>query len=85
MAPHERRAVSLAVLVCHRSTQTGPVTVEFTYWDNTEQARQAELELGHPCGPLCIGIHSVVLVDIEPATWRSAGRAGCRISREVDR
>ena len=35
-----------------------------TYWDNAGQARQAETELT-PCGPLCVGVHSIVRVDIE--------------------
>ncbi|EFG74155.1 hypothetical protein HMPREF0591_5936 [Mycobacterium parascrofulaceum ATCC BAA-614] len=53
----------VAALVCHRSTETGPITVEATYWDTTGQARQAEAELT-PCGPLCIGVHTVVRVDV---------------------
>lgn len=54
-----------AALVCHSSTQTGPVT-EWTYWDSNGQARQAEAKLT-PCGPLCIGVHTVVRVDgIDP-------------------
>jgi hypothetical protein len=62
-----------AALVCYRSTQTGPVTVEWTYWDSTGQARQAEAELT-PCGPQCIGVHSVVRVDLLPEPRRRAGR-----------
>ncbi|MFA1705519.1 hypothetical protein ACDT10_21715 [Mycobacterium intracellulare] len=63
-----------AALVCHRSTQTGPITVEATYWDTIGQARQAEAELT-PCGPWCVGVHSVVHVDLgAPARpRRSAG------------
>ncbi|WP_221043176.1 hypothetical protein [Mycobacterium senriense] len=53
-----------AALVCHRSTDTGPVTVEATYWPNAGQARLAEAELT-PCGPLCIGVHSLVVVRVE--------------------
>lgn len=56
-------------LVCHRRTLTGPVTVEATYWDSVEQARQAEAELS-PCSPLCVGVHSVVRVDLEPDSTR---------------
>lgn len=70
-----------AALVCHRSTQTGPITVEATYWDTTGQARQAEAELT-PCGPLCIGVHSVVRVDVVPEP--KAGRAP-KTSRVVGR
>lgn len=51
------------MLVCHRSTETGPVTVEATYWDSSGQALQAEAKLTS-CGPLCIGVHSVVRVDV---------------------
>lgn len=50
------------VLVCHRSSQIGPVAAEWTYWDSREQAHQAEAELT-PCGPLCVGVHSVVSLD----------------------
>ncbi|BBY36822.1 hypothetical protein MMAN_09560 [Mycobacterium mantenii] len=58
-----------AVLVCHRRNYAGPIAVECTYWDTTGQARQAEAELT-PCGPLCIGVHSVVRVDLQPAFTR---------------
>lgn len=63
-AGQERSVSAVAALVCHRSDHTGPITVEFTYWDNAGQARQAETELT-PCGPLCVGVHSIVRVDIE--------------------
>lgn len=59
-----RSVSAVAALVCHRSNHAGPITVEFTYWDTTGQARQAEAELT-PCGPLCMGVHSIVRVDIE--------------------
>ena len=52
------------VLVCYRSTDTGPIAAEWTYWDSTGQARQAEIELT-PCGPLCISVHTVVRVDLD--------------------
>lgn len=55
-----------AVLVCYCEP---PSTAEWTYWDSTGQARQAEAELT-PCGPLCIGVHSVVQVDLVPDTAR---------------
>lgn len=59
-----------AALVCHRSTETGPITVEATYWDTTGQAREAEAELT-PCGPLCIGVHTIARLDIEAVLRRS--------------
>lgn len=66
-----------AVLVCHRSTRTGPVTVEWTYWESTGQARQAEARLT-PCGPLCIGVHSIVRVDLEARNATRAPSSGTR-------
>lgn len=54
-----------AALVCYRRAQIGPITVEWTYWESREQARQAEAELT-PCGPLCIGVHGVVRVNVVP-------------------
>jgi len=62
-----------AALICHRSTQTGPITAEWTYWESREQARQAEAQLT-PCGPLCIGVHSVVRLGLLPEPRRTAGR-----------
>jgi hypothetical protein len=63
-----------AALICYRSAQTGPpVTVEATYWDTTGQAREAEAELT-PCGLLCIGVHSVVRLDLSPNPRRRPGR-----------
>jgi hypothetical protein len=41
------------------------MSVEWTYWDSREQARQAEAELT-PCGSQCIGVHSVVRLDGVP-------------------
>jgi hypothetical protein len=70
-APASRPA--RAALICYRSTRTGPITVEWTYWDSTGQARQAQAELT-PCGPLCVGVHSVVRLDLEPEPRRRAGR-----------
>lgn len=52
----------LGALICHRCNEIGPITAEWTYWDTTGQARQAEAELT-PCGPLCIGVHSIVRLD----------------------
>jgi hypothetical protein len=60
-----------AALICYRDNRTGPVTVEGTYWDCREQARQAEAELT-PCGPLCIGVHAVVSLDSLPDPRRRA-------------
>lgn len=65
----------LGVLVCHRGTQDGPITAEWTYWDTAGQARQARAELT-PCGPLCIGVHSVARLDP-----RDRRRTACRIAR----
>lgn len=63
-----------AVLVCHRGPSAG-YQAEWTYWDSTEQARESEANLTHPCcGPLCIGIHSVVSPGREPGRRRTAGR-----------
>lgn len=53
-----------AVLVCHPDPSAA-YSAEITYWDTTGQARQAEAELT-PCGPLCIGVHSVVRVNVVP-------------------
>lgn len=61
-----------AALICHRCRQTGSITVEWTYWDSRQQARQAEVELT-PCGPLCIGLHSVVRLDSPPEPRRPVG------------
>lgn len=58
------------VLVCYRA-QSGAYNAEWTYWDSTREARRAEVELT-PCGPLCVGVHSVVSVD--PAAPRRGGR-----------
>ncbi|MHA7652955.1 hypothetical protein ACX9NE_25340 [Mycobacterium sp. ML4] len=55
-----------AVLVCHQGTETGPITAEWTYWADVEEARQAEAELARPCGPLCIGVHTIVRQLVEP-------------------
>jgi hypothetical protein len=52
-----------AALVCYHNPPSGPISVEWTYWDTRVQARQAEAELT-PCGPLCIGVHSVVRVEV---------------------
>lgn len=49
------------VLVCFRGPSAG-YQAEWTYWDSIEQAREAEAELAHPCGPLCIEVHSAVRV-----------------------
>lgn len=74
-----------AALVCHRSTETGPITVEWTYWESTRQARQAEAELT-PCGPLCIGVHSVVRLNRGPDRKRANRRVPGALSRtEVSR
>lgn len=58
-----------AVLVCHHEDQAGAHGAEWTYWPNRAQARQAEAELT-PCGPDCIGVHTVAALDAELATPR---------------
>ncbi|MGV0603931.1 hypothetical protein [Mycolicibacterium sp. XJ1904] len=50
-----------AALVCYRG-ESAAYAAEWTYWDSREQARRAEAELT-PCGPLCIGVHTVVRVE----------------------
>jgi hypothetical protein len=55
-----------AALICFRDTGSGAISIEWTYWDTREQARQAEAELT-PCCPQCISVHSVVRVDLAPA------------------
>ncbi|UXA14080.1 hypothetical protein KXD97_10030 [Mycobacterium sp. SMC-8] len=55
---------ALGVLVCHRATETGPITVEWTYWENVEEARRAEAVLS-PCSDLCVLVHSVVSVELD--------------------
>lgn len=62
-----------AALVCYHAPPDGAYTAEWTYWDSREQARQAEAELT-PCGPLCIGVHSVVRVDATSEPKRRADR-----------
>jgi hypothetical protein len=64
---------AVAALVCHRSNQAGPITVEWTYWNSVRQARRAEAELT-PCGPLCISVHSVVNVELLPTSSRRLRR-----------
>lgn len=53
-----------AVLVCHPDPSVSS-TAEFTYWADAAEARQAEAELAHPCGPECQQIHSIVRLDAE--------------------
>jgi hypothetical protein len=60
------------VLVCFHVPPCGNISAEWTYWDSRRQARQAAAELT-PCGPLCIGVHSVVRVDVVPEPRRRAG------------
>lgn len=55
-----------AALVCYRIAETGPITVEATYWDSVEQAREAEAVLAQPrCGAKCAGIHTAVSLAAE--------------------
>jgi hypothetical protein len=62
-----------AALVCYHNPPSGPMSVEWTYWDSRKEARQAAAELT-PCGPLCIGVHSAVRLDLMPEPRRRAGR-----------
>jgi hypothetical protein len=50
-------------LICYHDS--GKPSVEVTYWPTRAQAIQAEAELA-PCGPRCIGVHTVVNVDPPP-------------------
>lgn len=69
-----------AALVCHRSTQTGHIAVEWTWWNSIKEARQAEAELTL-CGPLCIGVHSVVNLAGAPDPRRRTSRTGTMAER----
>lgn len=71
-----------AALVCHRSTPTGPTTAEWTLWTTTGLARQAEAELT-PCGPLCVDVHSVVRLDLEPDPRRRPRGAAIHVARST--
>lgn len=69
----ERVERSCAVLVCYRGCpQNGPTAGEFTYWDDAGQAGQAEAELT-PCGPRCIGVHTIARLDLLPDPRRRSG------------
>jgi hypothetical protein len=48
-------------LICHPLPSHGEV--EVTYWPTAAEARQASTELA-PCGPRCIGVHTVVNLGI---------------------
>ena len=53
-------------LICHSDPDAVAVPrVEFTYWDTRAQAQQALAELT-PCGWRCVGVHTVVAVDMAP-------------------
>lgn len=53
-------------LICHRDD----ASIEATYWASGAEARQALAELT-PCGPRCIGVHTVA--DIDPPPRHPAG------------
>jgi hypothetical protein len=54
-------------LICHSDPDVPAVPrVEFTYWDTRAQAQLALAELT-PCGRRCVGVHTVVAVDMAPA------------------
>jgi hypothetical protein len=50
-------------LICHSDSGR----IEATYWDNRAQAIAARDTLA-PCGPRCIGVHTIVNTD--PARGR---------------
>lgn len=52
-----------AALVCYRD-HGRVVDAEWTIWNSREQAEQARAELA-PCGPYCIGVHSIVAIGHE--------------------
>lgn len=52
-----------AVLVCHRGQSAG-YSAEWTFWADVQEARRAEAELCHPCGPLCVD-HTIARLDAE--------------------
>lgn len=55
-----------AVLVCHPDPKASG-SAEWTVWADVAEARLAAIELAMPvCGPRCIGVHTVVRVDLEP-------------------
>ena len=58
-------------LICHHDPTTGPASVEVTRWDTRAEAEQASSECW-PCGPRCIGVHTVVRVDYpDRSSWRT--------------
>ncbi len=60
---------SRAALVCFHDDSR--VSVELTFWRDVAEARQAELELT-PCGPQCVGCHSIVTGQHPPAAPRNS-------------
>ncbi|MFZ0715919.1 hypothetical protein [Mycobacterium sp.] len=62
-----------AVLVCHPEPQQSS-SAEFTFWADVAEARRAEAELGHRCGPLCVEIHTIARLGLEPDPRRRATR-----------
>lgn len=75
----DQQAGRRAVLVCHHSAESRPTpTSEFTYWTDAAEAREASVELA-PCGPRCIGVHTVARVDATaPARSRPGRPRGLR-------
>lgn len=68
-----REASVRAALICYRDALTGSGAVEWTCWNSAGQARQAEVELT-PCGLQCIGVHSVVRLNLPRDPRRKAVR-----------
>lgn len=62
-----------AGLVCHPDPSVSG-SAEFTYWADVDEARQAEAELT-PCGPQCIGVHTIARLDTGPEPRRRSGRS----------
>jgi hypothetical protein len=52
-------------LICYHDPDTGPASIEVTRWPTRQEAQQVSKEC-FPCGPRCIGVHTVVYVDQPP-------------------
>ncbi len=58
-------------LICHHDSGR----IEFTRWSTCQEAEAALAELV-PCGPKCIGAHTVVNVDPPPTRPRHPAFSG---------
>lgn len=65
--------VSRFALICHHNGRVAWPGIEVTRWDTRAQAQLAADELT-PCGPRCIGAHTVVDVDTAPAPRKPTER-----------